>query len=112
MRLKVEHEGGYYKCFLLNQRGTPIAYLSCIPENGALELCDIEVRERYRRRGYARRIIVATQEHFGAPLTHTGSYTPLGLERVAKYFHTPAELQVLRATYHPMDFVGSWDNVV
>lgn len=111
MRLKVDYEGGYYKCFLLNQGGTPIAYLSCIPENGAFELCDIEVREGYRGRGYARRIIAATQEHFGVPLTHTGSYTPLGLERVAKYFHTPTELQVLRATYHPMDFVGNWDNV-
>lgn len=85
MRLKVDYEGGYYKCFLLNQGGTPIAYLSCIPENGAFELCDIEVREGYRGRGYARRIIVSAQEHFGVPLTHTGSYTPLGLTTVADF---------------------------
>jgi hypothetical protein len=111
MCLKVALEGREYKCFLYNQEDVPVAYLSCIPENGALELCDIEVREGYRGRGHARRIIAATQEHFGVPLTHTGSYTPLGLERVAKYFHTPTELQVLRATYHPMDFVGNWDNV-
>lgn len=109
MRLKVDYEGGYYKCFLLNQGGTPIAYLSCIPENGVFELCDIEVREGYRGRGYARRIIAAVQEHFGAPLTHTGSYTPLGLERVAKYFHTPAELQMLRATYRLLGFVDDWE---
>lgn len=83
-------EDGYHKCFLYTQEDVPVAYLSCIPENNALELCDIEVRdievrEGYRGRGYARRIIVATQEYFGVPLTHTGSYTPLGLTTVA-YF--------------------------
>ena len=93
MCLKVALEGREYKCFLYNQEDVPVAYLSCIPENGAFELCDIEVRE----------------EHFGAPLTHTGSYTPLGLERVAKYFHTPAELQVLRATYRLLGFVDDWE---
>ena len=112
MRLNVYYEGGYYKCFLLNQRGTPIAYLSYIPENGAFELCDIEVREGYRGCGYARRIIVATQEHFGVPLTHTGSYTPVRFRACGKVFSYPTELQVLRATYHSMDFVGNWDNVV
>lgn len=112
MRLSVCWKDGYHKCFLYNWENIPVAYLSCIPGNDVFELCDIEVREGYRGRGYARRIIAATQEHFGAPLTHTGSYTPLGLERVAKYFHTPTELQMLRATYHPMDFVDNWDNVV
>lgn len=112
MCLTVDLEGREYKCFLYNWENMPVAYLSCIAENDVFELCDIEVREGYRGRGYARRIIVSTQEHFGVPLMHTGSYTPLGLERVAKYFHTPTELQVLRATYRPMDFVGNWDNVV
>lgn len=109
MRLSVCWKDGYHKCFLYNRENMPVAYLSCIPENDVFELCDIEVREGYRGRGYARRIIAAVQEHFGAPLTHTGSYTPLGLERVAKYFHTPAELQVLRATYRLLGFVDDWE---
>jgi GNAT superfamily N-acetyltransferase len=112
MRLSVCWEDGYHKCFLYNQEDVPVAYLSCIPENNVLELCDIEVREGYRGRGYARRVIAAVQEHFGAPLTHTGSYTPLGLERVAKYFHTPAELQRIRATYRPMGFVDDWERTI
>lgn len=87
MKLQIHETGGYHHCFGLDDTGTPVAYLSCLPQPEVTELCDLEVREEYRGRRYSKAIIEATQEHFGKAIVHTGGYTPDGLERIAHYFH-------------------------
>lgn len=75
-----------YRTWLLED-GIAVAYLSLImvdeyftgDTEPTLLLCDIEVREEYRRQGYSKEIIEHANEHFGMQVMTTGSYTPEGL---------------------------------
>jgi hypothetical protein len=112
MKLKIHETGGYHHCFGLDDTGTPVAYLSCLPQSEVLELCDLEVREWYRGRGYSKAIIGAAQERFGKTIVHTGGYTPDGLERIAHYFHPYNVVASMRPEFRPMSFVYDWEQMI
>lgn len=111
VELIVREEGRYYHCFGLDATNTPVAYLSCLPQLKAAELCDIEVREEYRGHGYSKAIIEAAQEHFGKAIIHTGGYTPDGIERIAHYFRPQNIVETMRPEFRPMSFVHDWEQM-
>lgn len=95
--------------------GTVVAYLRVIHAPGdelaPLTACDIEVRPGHRERGYARTLIKQVEEHYGLVLTSSGTYTPLGFERLGARMPVypgggPPSVQVAA-----MSFVEDWDSL-
>lgn len=112
MKLQIHETGRYHHCFGLDATATPVAYLSCLPQPKVIELCDLEVREEYRSRGYSKEIITAVQNHFGKNIVHTGGYTPDGLERIAHYFHTYNVVFSMCPEFEPLSFVYDWEQMI
>ena len=99
--------------------GVPVAFLQVIHrpnENETslypqLSVCDIEVRESVRGRGFAREIIGKVQDVYGATLHTSGSYTPLGFAALAA--HLPlSSTEPAAVRFEDMAFVRDWDNMV
>lgn len=75
--------------------------------NPALTVCDIEVREPFRSRGYGRAIIAAVEREFGAVMHTSGNYTPLGFAALGA--HLPVENGGdAQVHYEDMPFVADW----
>lgn len=79
--------------------------------NPALTVCDIEVREPFRGRGYGREIIAAVERKFGAVMHTSGGFTPLGFAAFAAHLSVVggAEPQV---RFKDMPFVADWTDRV
>lgn len=112
MKLHVYQAGGVHHCFGFDETGETVTYLSCLLHHDIVELCDLEVREGYRGRGYSKTMIDAVQEYFGKTLVHTGGYTPDGLERIAHYFHPYNVVVSIRPEFRPMSFVYNWEQMI
>lgn len=107
-----------YRTWLLVD-GVEVAYLSLMMVDEyftgdtapTLLVCDIEVREEYRGRGYSKEIVKAASEHFGIQVMTTGSYTPEGL--VALKGRIPlargSKEDETKPSFRSMKFVEDWD---
>lgn len=107
-----------YRTWLLVD-GIEVAYLNLMmvdeyftgDTEPTLLLCDIEVREEYRRQGYSKEIIKQANEHFGMPVLTTGSYTPEGLAalkgRIPLARGSKEDDQ--EPSFRSMTFVEDWD---
>lgn len=98
--------------------GVPVAFIHTHfrPTSGeeewpSLTLCDIEVREGYRGQGMAVLAITAAEERYpGHTLHTTGTYTPLGFDRLGAHIPTvPYEQATVRV--RDMSFVHDWDQM-
>lgn len=107
-----------YRTWLLVD-GIEVAYLSVMlvdeyftgDTTPTLLLCDIEVREEYRRQGYSKEIIKAVSEHFGQQVLTTGSYTPEGLAALKGRVPLArgSKEDNTKPSFRSMNFVEDWE---
>lgn len=107
-------DGGLH--FWLTANSTPVSYAKVYnhtdsPVDPHVELCDIETRLEYRNHGYAKLLLNMIAEQFAVPyITHTGIYTPNGLDYIAKHVNSTDNTPTIEAEAEPMAFVYSWDS--
>lgn len=106
----------YRRGWLRLADGTPVGMIHWSEKTGEYErpcICDIEVREEYRGRGYAKRLIHAVEDQLGDRLHTTGSFTPEG--RAALSHETPQHpgfpVEGPQHDFRSMNFVHDWENL-
>lgn len=95
--------------------GTPVAWATLMDEEhyeGYMCLCDIETREGYRGKGFARTLMSLVVAEFGKPLATTGSFSPEGF---ASFYGKLPNLSNYIAYDHPTvksgNFVYDWEKM-
>ncbi len=73
-------------------------------------ICDIEVREEYRGRGLAKRLILSVEDRLGERLHTTGGFTPEGQEALGNTPQHPGHPKPSHG-YRSMSFVDDWDSM-
>lgn len=106
------HHPEYKRAWLMDQKGTALGMIhwSYRPGKrfGEACICDIEVREQYRGRGLAKRLILSVEEHIGARLHTTGGFTPEGEAALGATPQHPGHPKPAHG-YSAMSFVHDWD---
>lgn len=106
--------------FLSSVTGETVAYMNVGYDKDAnghnvIMLFDIEVHESHRGMGYAKEVLANISWEKKLPIVHTdGSYTPLGAERIAKFFHTGNSdtVHYPKPSSNPLVFVKDWENMI
>lgn len=89
-----------------------IAYISFITGGDEIPmLADIETRDEYRGKGYARVTVAAVEALVGEKIYTSGSYTPLGYERLRGFLTNSDPTKVVDGPiFRNQTFVESWEN--
>lgn len=95
----------------LIENGVTIGYISFITGGSEIPmLADIEIREEYRSKGYSKYLITTVEEFLGEKLYTSGSYTPLGYERLSRTLTNADPTKVVTGpTFRDQNFVADWD---
>jgi GNAT superfamily N-acetyltransferase len=100
--------------WMLDESGDAVAFMKTqVDANAsgefsvALTVCDIEVRDDVRGRGWARAIIAAVEAHYGQRLHTSGGYTPLGFKALGA--HLPVAYgNRAEVRFEDVTFVADW----
>lgn len=98
--------------WLFDSSDTPVAYAKVYDNyNGeTVSLCDIEVRESERRKGYARAILELIAREFGVlRVCHDGGYTLDGCEIAHLLDRGAFNETEAHPTFDSMAFVADWN---
>lgn len=104
----------YKRAWLLDHEGTPLGMIhwSHSPGErfGEACICDIEVREEFRGRGLAKRLILSVEDQIGERLHTTGGFTPEGEAALGATPQHPGHPKPTHG-YRSMNFVHDWDSL-
>lgn len=99
--------------WLRNEKGVAVGMIHWSErDNSPAVLCDIEVREEFRNRGYAKRLIQMVEKKINRQLHTTGGFTPEGFEKLSSLplyqedkYYSPG------VKYRSMTFVADWNKL-
>ena len=105
--------GTAHHAWLTLPDGATVAYLHYLwkpDQDYPLTLCDVEVRDGYRRHGHARTLIDRVRAlHDGQPMWTTGSYSPQGYGAFSKHLPVLPGGKAAVTEGSDMRFVDDWD---
>lgn len=113
-RVFVENQERQEESFawLRNPEGVAVGMLHWSERAGAeAVICDIEVREAYRGKGYAKKLITTVEGLIGRKLHTTGGFTPEGLAALGNTPLAKGEYAKAEVHYRSMNFVEDWDRL-
>lgn len=100
----------YLETFMHDAEGRPMGYIKLMDNDGALMLCDVEIREEYRGYKLGQRLIKAASKNTGREITHDGGYTLAGYKALYPMFKNERIEEVKESSsFQPMSFVLDWD---
>lgn len=108
--------GTNYHYWLKNNDGTVVAFINVaehedVDDKNILHVYEVEVRQGFRRQGFARTIITSVEKLTGKKIVTSGAYTPEGLKYLAPHYYGKEEIQSVHACYTSMTFVEDWDSM-
>ena len=104
----------YKRAWLLDHEGTALGMIHWSHQPGKRFgeacICDIEVREEYRGRGLAKRLILSVEDELSETLHTTGGFTPEGEAALGTTPQHPGYPKPSHG-YRSMSFVHDWDSL-
>lgn len=108
-RLTLHAHGKTARAWWLSNNGVPVGYLKTLDNHyqGYPVVCDVEVREGHRGKGYAGMLLRhAAKTHGVDKLMFSGSFTPEGYTAFAEKSWCEDKP---RSSFNSMTFVDNWD---